>query len=100
MSHTRKIALVLLLAVAAIGGLQQSSSATAIVVDETPAMQLASGFTLVKGWCGDICATSCAGSGDCLDSRTVGCTCYWVCGNQEEGSQICTGAIGVKICDL
>jgi uncharacterized protein with HEPN domain len=57
---------------------------------------LASGFVLAEGWCSDICDTECGG--ECAQARTVGCTCYWVCENQESGEQICTGATGVRIC--
>ena len=96
MSHTRKIAFVLLCAVATIGGWQQSSSATAVAADEPPVVELASGFTLVEGWCQDICDIECEGG--CGQARAVGCSCYWVCENRERGSQICTGAIGVRIC--
>ena len=94
---TRRIALALLLAVAATYGLQQRTTATTTpTAGEHPAVQLASGFTLVEGWCSEICDDQCPSG--CAQARTVGCTCYWVCENQEEGSQVCTGAVGVRIC--
>jgi len=93
---TRRIALALLLVVAATHGLQQRTPAASIAAGEQAVVQLASGFTLVGGWCSDVCDDQCPSG--CAQSRTVGCTCYWVCENQEEGSQICTGAVGVKIC--
>ena len=80
---------------------------TADVVEETsPADSIAldverssdSSLILVKASsCESLCNIDCGG--ECLDFREVGCSCYWVCENGSEGSNICGGAIGVSICE-
>ena len=92
----RRIAFVLLLVVAASRGLQQRTPAAAVVDGGPPDVQLTAGLTIVEGWCSDICDAQCPSG--CAQARTVGCTCYWICEDQDEGSQICTGSVGVKIC--
>jgi len=93
MSHTHAVALFLSLALLTLG-VGQGSSAS---VDRSTVLAGTPGFTLVKAdWCRDACRQGCAGQ--CEDAFSVGCTCYWLCQNGEDGETICMGAIGVQIC--
>ncbi len=98
MSHTRKVALFLsLVAVVAAGSWQQSSASVSVI--HASDVELAA-YSLVAAPCGRACETQCTAHDGCDDWFTIGCNCYWLCMDGNDGSQICIGAIGVKICDL
>ena len=67
------------------------------VLPEVDLLDVAS-FTLVKGWCTDICDEEC--NGECAGATAIGCDCYWICENGGDGESHCGGSIGVKICTL
>lgn len=46
--------------------------------------------------CNSVCAQECGG--ECGTAYTIGCNCYWLCPDGDPGEQLCTGAIGVRIC--
>lgn len=92
MPNTRKVALLLSIAVLTLG-ISQYSSGTIDPVDAPSAQS----FTLVKAdWCNQECDEQCGG--DCATAYAVGCTCYWFCNGAGEGTSICTAAIPVMIC--
>lgn len=94
MSHTRTVALFLSLAGLIIGVTQSSSASD----DRGALLDGAPSLTLVKAdWCNDACNDQCGG--DCADAFSVGCTCYWLCGNGEDGHSVCgAAAVPVTIC--
>ena len=99
MPRTRTFALVLIVIAATIGALQQSS----VSADVLPTVDLsnAATYTLVEGWCSEACDDECARRNSACQSATaVGCTCFWLCENGDDGESYCGGAIGVKICNL
>ena len=95
MSRTRTFALVVLVVSIAVLGASQQSSALAEFLPEVDLSDTGS-YTLVKGWCSDICDSEC--NGECATAEAVGCDCYWLCENGDDGRSLCVGAIGVKVC--
>lgn len=95
MSRTRAVALSLSLA-GLVLGITQYSLAT--IDPPAPADEpRPPALTLVKAdWCRDVCNDECGG--ECDESVSVGCTCYWVCENGEDGSRICTSTIPMMVC--
>ena len=99
MPRTRTLALVLFVIAATLGALQQSS----VSADVLPTVDLsdAATYTLVEGWCNDKCDQECGWLNSACDQATaVGCTCFWLCENGDDGESYCGGAIGVKICNV
>jgi hypothetical protein len=97
MSHLRKVALLVALAVLGLGTFHSSPTAASGLAPSFPEGDTVAGaWTLVKAdWCEDICAANCS---ECFTAYVEHCTCYWFCTDGEDGRQICTGDIGVKIC--
>lgn len=98
MSHTRKVALFVSVAVLALSMVVPSPTTRADALEPRPDVQpTSSEWTLVEAdWCDRVCGRQCRG--ECLTSHIENCTCYWVCKGGDEGEQPCTGAIGVRIC--
>lgn len=99
MSHLRKVALFLSLAVF---GLEVTQLSSAVAPQPgPPAVDTETAkttWTLVEAnWCEGLCDRNCE---ECLTAYVVGCTYYWFCTDGDDGQQICTGAIGVKTGDL
>lgn len=97
MSHLHRVALFVTLTAlgfAAVGISSALRADDAPIRPDVPADHAS--WTLVKAdWCNEVCASQCE---TCETAFTQGCTCYWLCENGKDGSQQCTGAIGVRIC--
>lgn len=105
MSHARRIIFAVFVIVSvAIPGLRGTGASTAgkdIPKSVPPAaIDTPANLVLVKrDWCEELCEEKCVNKGGCRTYTSVGCTCYWVCANDDDGMDSCGGAIGIKICD-
>jgi len=102
MSHTRKVALVLVIAVSAFAGWQRGAANADPLAVGVPSVDLTAtgSYKLVEGWCTEACNDACVDHEGCGQAWAIGCTCYWICQDGKNGETICVGAIGVKVCNV